>query len=198
MLYTSKRPRALWLSVRGSAGLSVEVGMFSVGDRVIHPGQGLCTVVGFAGEPTSSLVLACGTGRRETHLLYPMAKAEQTLRAPVSREEALAVVAGYAELAPDPRTDRNSGLEEAYFKGLIKHGVPDSVRVVKTMRTRIAAASTKRHKPSAYMIRVLKEAQRRSLEELACSLDVASEEVVAMFGEFGQDFSPDPAKRGRR
>lgn len=161
--------------------------MFKVGERVMHPGQGLCTVVGFEDAPVPMLVLETATGRGTTRLLFPAADAERRLHPPVSRDEALSVIDQYDLLTCDPHTDRNSGQEEAYFKALLKRGVPDSVRVVKTMRMRIAAAERRDKKPSAYLVRVLKEAQRRSLEELSCALDTTPDAVVAMFVERGHD-----------
>ena len=93
--------------------------MFTVGERVIHPGQGLCTVVGIEDAPPPMLVLEAGVGRTSTRLLYPLAQAELHLHPPVSRDEALDVIEHYASLKSDPHTDRNSGLEEAYFKALL-------------------------------------------------------------------------------
>lgn len=155
--------------------------MFSVGERVMHPGQGLCTVVGFKDSPTPMLILETGSGRGATRLMYPAAQAEKNLHPPVGREEALAVIDGYSELSCDTFTDRNSGLEETHFKKLVKHGVPDSVRVVKTMSARIADAEARSKKPSSYLVRVLRDARERSLEELACALDTTPEDVEAMF-----------------
>ena len=165
--------------------------MFTVGERVIHPGQGLCTVVGFKDAPSPMLVLEAGSGRKTTRLLYPAAQAETHLHLPVTRDEALRVIEGYGELSCDPHTDRNSGQEEAYFKAMLKRGVPDSVRVVKTMRHRLALAASGSRKPGTYVTRVLREAQRRSLEELACALDTTPEQVVGLFREHERDMDPE-------
>lgn len=159
--------------------------MFPIGARVIHPGQGLCTVVGLKDGPSPMLVLETGTGRGSTRLLYPASQADAHLHEPVSKGVALEVIDGYDALACDPFTDRNSGVEEAHFKALVKHGVPDSVRVVKTMVARIASAERKAKKPSTYQLRILREARRRSLEELACALGVTSEEAAALCVERG-------------
>ena len=161
--------------------------MFQVGERVVHPGQGLCTIVGFKDAPSPMLVLETGSGRRATRLLFPAEGAEHRLHPPVSRAEALKVIADYDALPLDPHTDRNSGQEEAYFKNLLKQGVPNSVMVVKTMSARIADAERMSKKPSAYLVRVLKEARRRSLEELCCALDSTPEEVVQMFDDHADD-----------
>ena len=64
---------------------------------------------------------------------------------------------------------------------MLKHGAPDTVRVAKTMRARIAEAEARDKKPSSYYARVLKEARRRSLAELACALETSEDEVERMF-----------------
>lgn len=171
--------------------------MFSVGDRVVHPGQGLCTVVevrearpeGGAGASSGMLVLEAKSGRSVTRLMCPADKAAEMLRPPVSRAQALEVIRGYAAMEPDPFTDHNSGLEERHFKALVKRGVPESLRAVKTVRGRIAAAEAAGKKPSTYLARVLREARRRSLEELSDALSMEPEEVAGLFGKDAADFS---------
>lgn len=159
--------------------------MFSIGERVMHPGQGLCTVVGFEDSPSPMLILEAGSGRGAARLMYPAAQAEKNLHPPVSRDEALAAIDGYGDLACDSFSDRNSGLEEKHFKQRLKLGIPESLRVTKTMLERIAAAEACSKKPSSYLARVLRDARERSLEELACALDTTPEEVEGMFEERG-------------
>ena len=154
--------------------------MFNIGEHIIHPGQGVCTVMGFEESPTPMLVLVAASGRSRTRLLYPVAQADR-LHPAISREEALELIEHYDELECDPFTERNASLEEAHFKSMLKHGAPDTVRVVKTMRARIAEAEAHDKKPSSYYARVLKEARRRSLAELACALDTSEDEVAQMF-----------------
>lgn len=113
--------------------------------------------------------------------MYPVAMAAKALHYPVSREEALSVIKGYSSIECDSHSEHNSGLEEQYFKKLVKQGVPHSVMVVKTMTKRIKDAEAAGKKPSTYYTRVLKEAQTRSLEELAYALDSTPEDVVEMF-----------------
>ena len=169
--------------------------MFSVGDRVIHPGQGLCTVVEVREGPEGSgasgsvLVLEASSGRAVTRLMCPIATASEMLHPPVTPEQARRAIDDYASMALDPFTDHNSGLEERHFKTLVKQGVPESLRAVKTVRARIAAAEAEGRKPSTYLARVLREARRRSLEELSSALGADPEEVVALFGENAADFS---------
>lgn len=160
--------------------------MFSVGERVMHPGQGLCTVVGFQDTPSEMLILETGSGRGATRLMYPVAQAEKNLHPPVNREQAIAAIDGYSKLECDDFTDRNSGLEEKHFKARLKLGIPESLRVAKTMLARIEQAEASSKKPSSYLARVLRDARDRSLEELACALDTTPEDVEGMFAERGQ------------
>ena len=153
--------------------------MFSIGEHIIHPGQGVCTVMGIEESPTPMLVLEASSGRSKTRLLYPVAQADR-LHPAISREDALALIGHYGELVCDPFTERNANLEEAYFKEVIKHGAPDTVRVAKTMMARIEAAEARSKKPSSYYARVLKEARRRSLAELSCALEISEDEVAEM------------------
>ena len=151
--------------------------MFRIGEHVIHPGQGVCTVVGIEEDaPTPMIILECKQGHAKTRLQYPLSQSGR-LHATVSREEAEDLIENYASIECDPFTERNSSLEETYFKKLIKEGAPATVRVAKTMRFRIRDAERRAKKPSSYYARVLKEAHKRSVEELAVAIGVSEEAV---------------------
>ena len=107
---------------------------------------------------------------------YPLAQSDR-LHATVSREVAEDLIENYADIECDTFTERNSSLEESYFKKLIKEGAPATVRVAKTMRYRIRDAERRAKKPSTYYARVLKEAHRRSVEELAVAIGVSEEDI---------------------
>ena len=48
--------------------------MFSIGEHVIHPGQGVCTVTGFDEDaPTPMIILECKQGHAKTRMMYPRA-----------------------------------------------------------------------------------------------------------------------------
>ena len=154
--------------------------MFEIGEHVIHPGQGVCTVMGIDEDGAAPMiVLECRQGHAKTRMLYPVAQSDR-LHATVSREEAERFIEGYSDMECDPFTERNSSLEETHFKQLIKHGMPDTMRVAKTMRHRIRDAERRSKKPSSYYARVLKEAHRRSVEELAVALDSTPEDVALL------------------
>lgn len=154
--------------------------MFEIGQHVIHPGQGVCTVVGFTDDPAPMIILHAKSGRAATQLLYPQAQQDR-LHCAISREGAEDVLANYCDLAVDTFTERNSALEETHFKQQLKLGAPETVRVFKTMRHRITHAEQAGKKPSSYYSRILKEARRRAVEELAVALDLDEPDVDERF-----------------
>ncbi len=84
----------------------------------------------------------------------------------------------------DGYSDRSVALEEEHYKKEIRNGsCQDSVRVVKTITAKIAAAQEKNKKAPVAYERILKQARARSLEELSCALDCSQEDVIALFEE---------------
>lgn len=155
--------------------------MFSVGEHVIHPGQGVCTVMGFTEDaPSPMIILASKSGHSGTHLMYPQSQ-QSRLHSVISAQDARALMDAYDTLEVDNYTDRNSSLEEAYFKQQVKLGAPTTVRIVKTMHTRIDAAHAAGKKPCSYYTRVLKEARRRAVEELSAALGMPEETVQSTY-----------------
>lgn len=155
--------------------------MFQIGQHVIHPGQGVCTVTGFTEDKAHPMILLCAkSGHAETHLMYPLAQQDR-LHAIISREDAESLLGNYADLPVDTFTERNSALEETHFKQQLKLGAPETVRVAKTMHHRINEAEARGKKPSSYYARVLKEAYRRSVEEFAFALDAEESTVEQLF-----------------
>lgn len=164
--------------------------MFKIGEHVIHPGQGVCTVTGFKDSPTPMIELEAHSGHSKTKLLYPLSQVDR-LHACINKDRAEELLSDYDSIACDSFTERNSSLEESYFKQLLKQGAPTTIRVAKTMRCRIHDAESQAKKPSSYYMRILKEAHRRSVEELAVALGVSEDDVEARiahtFEEFGQN-----------
>lgn len=164
--------------------------MFKIGEHVIHPGQGVCTVTGFKDSPTPIIELEAHSGHSKTKLLYPLSQVDR-LHACIDKDRAEELLSGYDSIACDSFTERNSSLEESYFKQLLKQGAPTTIQVAKTMRCRIHDAESQAKKPSSYYMRILKEAHRRSVEELAVALGVSEDDVEARiahtFEEFGQN-----------
>ena len=159
--------------------------MFKIGEHVIHPGQGVCTVTGFKDSPTPMIELEAHSGHSKTKLLYPVSQVDR-LHACIEK-----LLSDYDSIACDSFTERNSSLEESYFKQLLKQGAPTTIQVAKTMRCRIHDAESQAKKPSSYYMRILKEAHRRSVEELAVALGVSEDDVEARIAQtfegFGQN-----------
>ena len=164
--------------------------MFKIGEHVIHPGQGVCTVTGFKDSPTPMIELEARSGHSKTKHLYPVTQAGR-LHACIDKDQAEKLLSDYDSIACDSFTERNSSLEESYFKQLLKQGAPTTIQVAKTMRCRIHDAESQARKPSSYYMRILKEAHRRSVEELAVALGVSEDDVEARMAQtfegFGQN-----------
>ena len=121
--------------------------MFSIGQHVIHPGQGVCTVVGFRDDtPQPMLLLETKQGHAQTILMYPVAQADR-MHAAISQQDAEHLLSHYDERECDTFTERNSSLEETHFKQQLKLGAPETVRVAKTMMHRIRQAEEADKKP---------------------------------------------------
>ena len=151
--------------------------MFKIGEHVVHPGQGVCTVMGFRDDtPQPMILLEAKSGHAKTIMMYPMAQSDR-LHPTISREDAEHLLENYADIKCDDYTERNSSLEESHFKQQLKLGAPETVRVAKTMIKRIQDAEAADKKPSSYYMRVLKEAKRRSIEEFAVALGVSEDDA---------------------
>ena len=157
--------------------------MYAVGEYVVHPGQGVCRVEDIVDVPTAAYKLMPVGQRRPMLISYPL-EGEDRLRPILTREQAQELIDSYADIEADDYTDRSAALEEEHFKAQIKRGTcRDSVRVAKTFRRRIAEVRALNKKPPVVYERILKEAQTRSLSELAVALDTTPEDVAVLFAE---------------
>ena len=155
--------------------------MYTVGEYVVHPGQGVCKVERIDDTPQEIYVLQPVAGRNRMLISFPVAS-EGRLRPILSHDEALDLINGYSEMDTDSYTDRSNALEEEHFKNQIKRGTcDDSVRIVKTFTERIDRVRANNKKPPVVYERILKEARQRSLTELAVALDVTTDDVVDLF-----------------
>ena len=135
------------------------------------------------------IVLEAKSGHTKTREMYPAAMQDR-LHGCISRELARDLIDNYDAIECDPFTERNSSLEESYFKKQLKQGAPETVRVAKTMRHRIHVAQSHGKKPSGYYSRVLKEAHRRALEELAVAIGCSEEEIETRMVDTFHQFAP--------
>lgn len=155
--------------------------MYSVGEYIVHPGQGVCRVEGVGEGPDATYKLLPVGQRHAMHISFPVSN-EDRLRPILSAEEAREIIDQYPQMAVDDFTERNNSLEEQHFKQEIRNGsCRDTVRVVKTFALRIAEVEGKNKKAPVAYSRILKSARERSLQELSCALDCTPEDVVALF-----------------
>lgn len=155
--------------------------MYSAGDYIVHPGQGVCRVEGLVSEPMEAYRLLPIGLRHPTYIRFPLANAEK-LRPVLTRDEAVELIEEYPSMQVDNYTDRSNALEEEHFKQEIRQGTcRDSMRIVKTFRLRIAQTRARNKKPPVAYERILKQASQRSLEELSVALEMSVDDVRALF-----------------
>lgn len=155
--------------------------MYSVGEYIVHPGQGVCRVEGFVSEPMEAYCLLPIGMRHPTSIRFPVANAGK-LRRVLTRDEAEELIEEYPSMQVDNYTDRSNALEEQHFKQEIRTGTcRDAMRIVKTFTLRIAETRARNKKPPVAYERILKQASQRSLEELSVALDMSVDDVRVLF-----------------
>ena len=119
--------------------------------------------------------------RHPVHISFPIAN-EARLRPVLTRDEAQSIIDGYPAL----EVEEYQRAQQLARGGALPHRdapgvVPDSVRIVKTFRIRIADISSRNKKPPVAYERILKEARERSAAELAVALGITPEDVAMLF-----------------
>ena len=164
--------------------------MYAVGEYVVHPGQGVCRVEEITAEPAASYQLLPITQRHSMRISFPVSS-EDRLRPVLTPDEAARIIDSYPDIAVDDFSAKSSSLEEEHFRAEIRQGTClDSVRIVKTLRSRIADVRAHNKKPPVAYERVLKHASERSLSELAVALGTSVEDVKALLmSRAGEDLA---------
>lgn len=155
--------------------------MYEIGEYIVHPGQGVCLVEDVVDNPSATYQLLPVGQRHPMRISFPVAS-ESRLRPVLSHDEAEDIIAQYPTMQVDEFTNKSNALEEEHFRDEIRLGsCRDSVRVVKTFRTRIAEVKARNKKPPVAYERILKQASERSLSELAVALDSTPDDVRVLF-----------------
>ena len=155
--------------------------MYSIGEFIVHPGQGVCKVEGVVEEPIAVYQLTPIGQRHPMRISFPLAS-EDKLRPVLTRDEAMEIIDQYPSMQLDDYVGRSNALEEEHFRHKIRNGsCRDSVRIVKTFRHRIAETRARNKKPPVVYERILKQASDRSLEEPAIALDSTPDGVRMLF-----------------
>ena len=155
--------------------------MYSVGDYIVHPGQGVCQVRDVTSGPQAVYQLLPVGKRHPVHISFPVAN-EERLRPVLTRDEAERIIEDYPTIEVERFQARNNSLEEEHYRTEMRQGsCRDSVRIVKTFRARIAELSARNKKPPVAYERILKEARERSCSELAVALGCTPDDVALLF-----------------
>ena len=154
--------------------------MYSVGDYLVHPGQGVRQVRDVTSGPQAVYQLLPVGKRHPVHISFPVAN-EERLRPVLTRDEAERIIEDYPTIEVERFQARNNSLEEEHYRNEMRQGsCRDSVRIVKTFRARIAELSARNKKPPVAYERILKEARERSCSELAVALGCTPDDVALL------------------
>lgn len=155
--------------------------MYTVGDYLVHPGQGVCQVVDVTSGAQAVYQLLPVGKRHAVHISFPVAN-EARLRPVLSQEEARQIIDDYPTIEVECFEARNNSVEEEHYRTEMRQGTClDSVRIVKTFLARIDELSARNKKPPVAYERILKEARERSNAELAVALECSPEDVPLLF-----------------
>lgn len=154
--------------------------MYEVGEYIVHPGQGVCKVDEVVDKPQESYMLLPVGRRNPMRISFPVS-GENRLRPVLSHDEAVRIINEYPTMEVENHRERSNALEEQYYKDEMRNGdCRDSVRIVKTLRTRIRDLRAHNKKPPVAYERVLKTASERSFLELSVALGKTPEDVAKL------------------
>ena len=155
--------------------------MYAVGEYLVHPGQGVCIVDDITGERDQSYQLIPIGVRNPMRISFPVS-GDNRLRPVINREDALCLIEQYDEIEIDTETQGSPALVEERFRDEIRKGTCyDAVRIIKTIRARIAEALANKRKAPVAFERILKHAKQRAFIELSISLDCTTDEIEQKF-----------------
>ncbi|MDO4443294.1 MAG: CarD family transcriptional regulator [Slackia sp.] len=158
--------------------------MFHKNDKVVYANYGACTV------SETDVSMTMGGMERSYYVLLPLRKRggtvyvpadhEELMRPVMKRDEAIALVEHYDEIAMDDFVDNNSRTVEEHFKKMLRRcDCATAICVVKTMQMRIAEQESRRHLPSSMYTRLLDQAEHQAASELSAALEIAEADVPA-------------------
>lgn len=170
---------------------------YSEGDYVVHPGQGVCQVVGVEKRTAVVGASADDPGHEETILEYklspltgagirihfPVSK-EGDLRDIISPEAARDLIRQAPSLKPDDFDKQQSWTIRDHFMECLREGdTRETMRVAKTVREHMEQAARTGRKPRECYSSVYQAAHSRLLDELSISLKVSRERIGMLLEE---------------
>ena len=161
---------------------------YAVGDRVVHPGQGVCVVegvtsVGGGGPDAERLVYELRPlAGSHLRICFPVDN-EGALRRPVGPREARRLIAQMPRIEDDTFDDHRPWVMEEHFKlGLRSGDCRDALQVLKTMYGRLHVRSSRGKGPQCCE-RIYRAAHERVTCELGLALGVGADEIDRMIEE---------------
>ena len=157
--------------------------MFQIGDRVMHPGTGVCQVVAirserFSGPAKLYYVLRSVYGDGKTTTYVPVDRGGQLLKPRMSPEEIDRLLSGLD--LRSPLWVEKDAQRQAAFAGILRQGSREQLlQLVAELHIHQAGLAAQGRRLRASDERCLQEGERQLHEELGWALDLAPQEVGA-------------------
>ena len=158
--------------------------VYSAGDTVMHPSEGICTVMELrkmemsgAGERTY-YILKPSTEKSSSTVYMPVARGNTVLRRLLSREDILALIHASREYAGLWIADSKQR-KEAFSRILSEGNYAKIIRMIQEIHEERIQRETDGKKPCAADEAILAEAERLLHQEFSYVLHMSIEEIAA-------------------
>ena len=159
--------------------------MFSIGEKVMYGGTGVCVV-----EEITSVKFSASQPGKPYYLLRPLYQsgtiqtpadsAKVPIRAVMNRSEAEAVVDAMPGVVAEICTEKNLGaLRTHYQKQLTSFDCMDLIRLAKSIRAKKTEAEKRQKRIGSTDEKYLRRAEELLFGELAVALEIPREDVPA-------------------
>ncbi len=157
--------------------------VFSVGDTVMHPSEGVCTItelrrMEMGGTPRTYYVLKPSADQSSSTVYLPVARGNETLRALLSREDILALIRLSREYEGLWIADSKQR-KEAFTHILSEGNYAKMIRMIVELHEQGALREREGKKPCAADSAILTEAERLLHQEFSYVLHMSLEETIA-------------------
>ena len=147
--------------------------MFSIGEKVMYGGTGVCVV-----EEITSVKFSASQPGKPYYLLRPMYQVP--IRPVMNRSEAEAVIDAMPAVPAEICTEKNlSALRNYYQKQITSFDSMDLIRLAKSIRAKKIEAEKRQKRIGSTDEKYLRRAEELLFGELAVALEISMDDVPA-------------------
>lgn len=157
--------------------------MFAVGDTVMHPSEGVCTVedvrtMQFAKQPREYYVLRPSTEKSSSTVYMPVDRGDTMLRRLLSRQDIVSLIHQSAQ-QPSQWIEDSRMRKDAYAKIIAGGDYAQIIRMICDLHKSREQRAEEGKKPCASDETLLNQAERLVHQEFSHVLHLSAEETVA-------------------